>query len=145
MNPPNAGERKMLPKIAIHGLQMVSPLGGWPLPGAVPLARGAMLGNGGGPAAGTDMGIAGAASGRGGGFDPEGVLEGSDGFVTGSVDFSVEFDGAAAAAPDARNSGIGCHEDFVSFQARSAELKLPSAILSRMADSEKRPASWPFR
>src|SRR6266404_4294157 len=50
-----------------------------------------------------------------------------------------------AAGTDARNSEIGFQEGFASSQARSVGLKLPSAILSRMADSEKRPANCPFR
>ena len=45
----------------------------------------------------------------------------------------------------ARNSAIGFQADFVSSQARSAALRLPSATFSRMADSENRPAYCPFR
>ena len=153
MNPPKAGERKILPKIATDGLQIVSPNGG-PLAGAGPLGSGCMLGNGGGPAAGTGIGIAGAAAaGRGGGFDAEdgegSGFAGEGVFSAGSdANFSVELTAAdmgAAAGRDLRNSEIGCHEDFASSHARSALLKLPSAIFPRMSDSEKRPASCPFR
>jgi len=68
----------------------------------------------------------------------------------GSVAGEDSFSGAAAfslagtelaAGGEARNSEIGFHADFASSQARSVGLKLPSAILSRMADSEKRPAN----
>jgi hypothetical protein len=62
--------------------------------------------------------------------------------------FSVDAVAAARSElvfeSDSRNSGIGCHADFASLQARSVALKLPSAIFSRMADSEKRPANCPF-
>ena len=50
-----------------------------------------------------------------------------------------------AVGSAARNSEIGFQEDFASSQARSVGLKLPSAIFSRMAYSEKRPANCPFR
>ena len=50
-----------------------------------------------------------------------------------------------AAGNAARNSAIGFQADFVSSQARSAALRLPSATFSRMADSENRPAYCPFR
>ena len=50
-----------------------------------------------------------------------------------------------AAGKVARNSAIGFQADFVSSQARSAALRLPSATFSRMADSENRPAYCPFR
>ena len=109
MNPPKAGERKMLPRMATYGLQIVSPAGGWPAGVAVagiddpgPDAVGEVtLGNGGGPAAGTGMGIAAAAAGRGGGLDVEDGIErssadGSGGFAT--ADFSVGSDEADAAA-----------------------------------------------
>ena len=46
---------------------------------------------------------------------------------------------------DAKNSASGFQSDFASSQARSFWLRLPSAILSRMTDSEKRPAYCPLR
>jgi hypothetical protein len=71
MNPPNAGERKMLPRIATYGLQIVSPSGAW-LAGAglATAAAGSgktAAGNGGGLAAGTAGDTAGV-QGKGGGF-----------------------------------------------------------------------------
>lgn len=51
----------------------------------------------------------------------------------------------ALAADEARNSEIGCQADLPSSHARSARLKVPFAIFSRMADSEKRPAYCPLR
>jgi hypothetical protein len=160
----------MLPKIAIHGLQMVSPPGGCAVaeidavpgidavagiddPGPGVTLGVVMIGNGGGPAAGTGVGTATGAVGSGGGFADE--EEGEDSAVGGEADFSTGsgagFSVKAAAEDsdlvfgrDSRNSGIGCHADFDSLQARSAAVKLPSAIFSRMADSEKRPASCPF-
>ena len=84
-------------------------------------------------------------------FSVDGVKDsvaGEAAFSTGSA-AALSVDGGAADSElvfgsDSRNSGIGCHADFVSLQARSAALKLPSAIFCRMADSEKRPASCPF-
>ena len=154
--------------MATHGLQIVSPLGGCAVTGAgaSALAAGVMLGSGGGPDAriGTEPGVD--VVGRGGGFTVEagrrvsgsGVEKGfstgcAAGFSSGTVasssaDFSVGgetvTDGALAAGSDSRNSGIGCHADFASLQARSAALKLPSASFARMSDSEKRPANCPF-
>lgn len=147
MNPPKAGERKMLPRMATYGLQIVSPAGGRPA-AAGPLGSGAMLGNGGGPTAGVGIGIADTESGSGGGFDTEEGREASGSVFTGSDGFSGgadDEDAAAASGTDARNSEIGIQEDFASFQARSAGLKVPSAIFSRMAASENRPANCPFR
>ena len=149
----------MLPKMAIHGLQIVSPSGGRPVAGIDDRGPGAtlggvILGNGGGPAGEIGIGIADGVVGRGGGFgdDKGGGRSGSVGaadFVTASEAGSSPGLAAAVAelvlGSDSRNSGIGCHEDFASLQARSAALKLPSAIFSRMADSEKRPVSCPFR
>ena len=146
MNPPNAGERKRLPKIATHGLQIVSPSGGWLLAGC---ARGGAVveggiteGNGGGPAAGTGIN-----EGNGGGVDRGGAAFGSasaDGSLAG-VEEPLSVGAALEAAADVRNSEIGFQEDFASSHARSVGLKLPAAIFSRMADSEKRPANCPFR
>src|SRR4051794_25817554 len=67
-SPPNAGVRRKLPRMAITGLQIVSPSGGTAAevaPGAgIDLAAGMVdpstdsrLGNGGGPAAGIGIGI----------------------------------------------------------------------------------------
>ena len=133
---------------------------------------GMITGKGGGPAAETGLGIAGVKVGSGGGFAPEEGVEDSEAdgaadFSTGSIaafstgvsvaalfgaDSGPAFSMGAAAGGselvlgiDSRNSGIGCQADFDSLQARSAALKLPSAIFSRMADSEKRPANCPFR
>jgi hypothetical protein len=167
MNPPKAGERKMLPKMATHGLQIVSPLGGAiDGPGAAALGIGVIVGNGGGLDAGVGTGTAVDVGGRGGGFtvaaargvSGSGTSIGfSSGCVAGfstrtlassSADFSVGgatvTDCALVAGSDSRNSGIGCHADFASLQARSVALKLPSASFARMSDSEKRPASCPF-
>ena len=81
MNPPNAGERNTLPRMATYGLQIVSPSGGCavagidsvagiddPGPGAALGVPETAKGNGGGPAAG--IGVAGNTAemeGRGGG------------------------------------------------------------------------------
>jgi hypothetical protein len=150
MNPPNAGDRKMLPRMATYGLQIVSPSGGWPAgftvagiddPGPGLIDGEIITGNGGGPAAGIGIG------GSGGGVR----CGDSDGFGA-SVAGKLPFSGADAlelaepeVATTARNSEIGFQEDFASSQARSLGLKLPSATLARMADSEKRPANSPFR
>ena len=146
MNPPKAGERKRLPKIATHGLQMVSPAGGWLLAGCasggVPAEGEIAAGNGGGPAAGTGID-----EGNGGGVDRGAATFGSgsvDGSFTGAEE-ALSVGVALETSADVRNSEIGFQEDFASSQARSVGLKLPSAILSRMADSEKRPANCPFR
>ena len=168
MNPPKAGESKMLPKIATHGLQIVSPVGGGAGDGtaAAALTDGAMLGNGGGRDAEIGAGVGVDVVGRGGGFTVKAGrgVSGSGvetGFSTGSAagfsvgtaanssaDFSVGgatlTDCALVFGSDSRNSGIGCHADFASLQARSVALKLPSASFARMSDSEKRPASCPF-
>jgi len=119
------------------------------------------LGSGGGPAAG--IGIDGkgggvaleasrgfcssvaaalwAASDAGSGFDSEEVGEGEE-----AEEEDKDGDGSGFAAGNAaRNSEIGFQADFVSSQARSAALRLPSATFSRMADSENRPAYCPFR
>src|SRR3954468_6410775 len=68
MSPPNAGVSRKLPRMAITGLQIVSPSGGTAAevaPGAgidlvagmVDPSTGSMLGKGGGPAAGIGIGI----------------------------------------------------------------------------------------
>lgn len=198
-NPPNAGDRKMLPRIATYGLQIVSPSGGCPAPvagiapvplmapvagidavagiddpGPVPapeLIPAPVIGNGGGPAGA--LGVAGktaAMEGRGGGVTREastdfasaaGAALLGDVSLTGSFrdpiskvpDSVVFFSAPAPALPEVelaagmelRNSEIGFQAAFASSQARSVGLKLPSAIFSRMADSEKRPAYCPFR
>jgi len=140
--------------MATYGLQIVSPSGGWaactgPAADAAEVAE-LTEGNGGGPVEGTGVaGSTAAIEGRGGGV----ARGGTTGFasVAGAISFSdavglegddVDF---SAADAEARNSEIGFQEDFASSQARSLGLKLPSAILSRMADSEKRPANCPFR
>src|SRR2546423_2921255 len=142
--PPNAGVSRILPKIAMYGLQIVSPSGGC---GDVVVAGiddpgpGIEVGNGGGPAAG--IGIVGS----GGGF--AGVVAAvSAAAFPASVFSSADADAGAsdfALGKAARNSEIGFHADFVSSHARSVALRLPSATFSRMADSEKRPAYCPFR
>ena len=156
----------MLPKIAIHGLQIVSPSGGRAIaaidpvagiddPGPGPTLGGITLGKGGGPAAETGIAMGDGTVGSGGGFADGAGSEGScasgeAGFSTGSeISFSLTVTAAADSkfvfGIDSRNSGIGCQADFDSLQARSAALNLPSASFSRIADSEKRPASCPFR
>ena len=144
MNPPKAGERKMLPKIAIHGLQMVSPSGGWldGCAGVRPVDGKIIAGNGGGPAAGTGI-DAGNGGGIGRGVAAFGSASADGSFADSEEPLSAE--AGVEAMNDARNSEIGCQDDFASSQARSLGLKLPSAILSRIADSEKRPANCPFR
>ena len=131
-NPPNAGERNRLPRIATYGLQIVSPSGGScavagiddPGPG-VTLAD-VIAGKGGGPAdrTGTD-GVA--ATGNGGG--PTRGLSAAFGSVaagvsscfsangTGSVFFSVAAELSPPTLADtavdaARNSEIGFQHDF---------------------------------
>src|SRR6476469_3742875 len=54
MNPPKAGERKKLPRIAMYGLQIVSPGGGCcpAVAGIVDPGPVATLGSGGGPTVG---------------------------------------------------------------------------------------------
>ena len=158
--PPNAGVNRMLPKIAMYGLQIVSPSGGAPdataaVAGIVDPGPVGPLGNGGGPAAG--IGI----EGNGGG-----VTRCTAGFVSSvaaglrpasdcgsaSVSASIFFSGATAlagafvtAGNAARNSEIGFQADFASSHARSLALRLPSATFSRINDSEKRPAYCPLR
>ena len=145
----------MLPTMATYGLQIVSPCGGCsavagiddPGPGA--MVGAVITGNGGGPAERTGA-DAGGVDGNGGG-----VSRGdSVAFDSGDAAFSLAgaagvelgvLEVAVAAGAAARNSEIGCQEDFASFQARSPALKLPSATLVRMSDSEKRPANCPFR
>ena len=156
--------------MATYGLQIVSPSGGWPAgvavagidavagivdPGPGITAGEVITGNGGGPAERTGVaGSTAAIEGRGGGvargastgfasvpsvsFLPGDSLAPSAALALGALD-------AAAAGADARNSEIGFQADFASSQARSLGLRLPSATLSRMADSEKRPANCPFR
>ena len=173
-NPPNAGDKKMLPRMATYGLQIVSPSGGWPAglaepeiddSGAGATAGEVITGNGGGPDARIGAG-AGAAAGSGGGPGrgvsagfassvaaallatppAEGGWAASDGgFASVASEDSFSIGAGVAADADAKNSEIGFQEDFASSQARSVELRLPSAIFSRMADSEKRPANCPFR
>ena len=135
----------MLPRIATYGLQIVSPSGGW-FAGVEPVTAaagaGATVGNGGGPAERTGAASEGV-EGKGGG-----VIRGDSAAFDSAAGEDCVTDGTGldvAAGSEARSSGIGCQADFASFQARSAELKLPSAILSRMEDSEKRPANCPFR
>jgi hypothetical protein len=108
-------------------------------------------GKGGGPVAGTGLDGAedgdGDVGGNGGGPRSGDAIVASasvEDFFTGS-DAALSAERVADAGADPRNSEIGCQEDFASFQARSVRLKLPSVIFSRMADSEKRPASCPFR
>ena len=140
----------MLPRMATYGLQIVSPSGGCSA-GAGLIAAAAVdsadAGNGGGPAERTGADTGGV-DGSGGGVT-RGDSVGFD-----SVETTFSLAGAAAvelaatevaAGMAARNSEIGCQEDVASFQARSVGLKLPSAILARMSDSEKRPANCPFR
>jgi len=146
--------------IAMTGLQIVSPCGGTAVvAGIVDAGPVTKLGSGGGPAAG--IGI----DGKGGGV----ALEASRGFCSSvaaalraASDAASGFDSEEAgeeaeeedkdgtgsdfaAGNAARNSAIGFQADFVSSQARSAALRLPSATFSRMADSENRPAYCPFR
>jgi hypothetical protein len=154
--------------MATYGLQIVSPAGGSatgdPVAGIDDPGPGVTVGeitegNGGGPAAG--IGI----EGRGGGVsraDSAGLSssvaaallatpkpgegrwaawDGGSASAAGAALADIE----VVAGTDPRNSEIGFQEDFASSQARSVGLKLPSAILSRMADSEKRPANCPFR
>jgi len=146
--------------IAMTGLQIVSPCGGTAVvAGIVDAGPVTKLGSGGGPAAG--IGI----DGKGGGV----ALEASRGFCSSvaaalraasdaASGFDSEEAGEEAEEEDkdgtgsdfaagnvARNSAIGFQADFVSSQARSAALRLPSATFSRMADSENRPAYCPFR
>ena len=169
MNPPKAGERRMLPTIAIHGLQIVSPVGGGAGvdAAAAALTDGPMLGNGGGLAAGVGTGREVDVAGRGGGFPVETGrdVSGSATSAVFSVGCAATFSAGTVASSSAdfsvggvtvtdcalaagnvfsRNSGIGCHAAFASLQARSVALKLPSAIFARISDSEKRPASCPF-
>ena len=134
----------MLPKIAMYGLQIVSPSGG-----AV-----AGIGAVGGidTVAGIDDPGPEVIAGNGGGPLVAGVtMEGNGGGVTrcGAGAGSLSLAGAAgsvfAAGNGARNSEIGFHAAFAWSQARSLALRLPSATFSRMADSEKRPAYCPFR
>src|SRR4051812_31631619 len=159
--PPKAGERKMLPRIAMYGFQIFSPSGGV-VAGIDDPGPGVVAGSGGGPTARGAAGAAAAIDGSGGGF----TCRTSAGFAsTAGADDSAGAGasalasemaagtgalGAAAGAAsatgnEARNSPSGFHNALAWSQARSFSLRLLSAIFSRMMDSEKRPAYSPFR